>query len=89
VRTAINSGAGLQRIRGVLAGRARLGEDVRIPGDWPKPRLEDEWRTDFGTTLAAGGRGTAAAFDAGRPLVAHGAGPARRHVWTRWRRAAW
>jgi hypothetical protein len=87
VRTAINSAAGLQRIRGVLAGRARLGEDVLIPGDWPKPRLEDECRTDFGPTLAVPGRRTAAAFDAGRPLVAHGAGPARCRVWTRWRRA--
>jgi hypothetical protein len=88
VRTAINSAAGLQRIWGVLAGRARLGEGVRIHGDRPKPGREGERRTDFGPTLAAVGRGTAAAFDAGRPLVAHGAGPARCRVWTRWRRAA-
>jgi hypothetical protein len=88
MRTAINSAAGLQRIWGVLAGRARLGEGVRIHGDRPKPRREVDRRTDLGPTLVAGGRGTAAAFDAGRPLVAHGARPVRCHVWTRWRRAA-
>jgi len=88
VPRAIDSAAGLQRIWGVLADRAGLGEDVRIPGDWPEPRVEDQCRTDFGPTLALPVRRTPTAFDAGRPLVAHGAGPARCRVWMRWGRAA-
>ena len=87
MRTAIDSAARFQQMWGVLARRGRLGECLHIDGDLLQPRLEAEFRTDSRPMLAVAGRRTAAAFSAARPLVAHGAGPARPRFRTPSRRA--